>query len=236
MSIIYQLLIAHILADFFLQSDAMIQGKKATDGSQWKYLALHSLIHAAAAYLIVGQWKLWYIPLVIGLSHFAIDTVKCLSKKDSTAVFVIDQIAHITVILLLPMAVKFSEEGIRQIAAYGLGDIFSTSFLKHLLAYALMLKPSSILLSKFLSRWTIKETEKTSLPDAGQWIGYLERILILTFVFIGSMEGVGFLLAAKSIFRFGDLNKAKDIKTTEYVMIGTMSSFAIAIITGLLLR
>ena len=76
----------------------------------------------------------------------------------------------------------------------------------------------------------------SSLPEAGKWIGYLERILILTFVITGNMEGVGFLLAAKSVFRFGDLNKAKDIKTTEYVMIGTMTSFAIAIIVGLLIR
>ncbi|VTP98075.1 Uncharacterised protein [Sphingobacterium daejeonense] len=32
------------------------------------------------------------------------------------------------------------------------------------------------------------------------------------------MEGVGFLLAAKSIFRFGDLTNAKDTKFTEYVL------------------
>lgn len=71
------------------------------------------------------------------------------------------------------------------------------------------------------------------LPNAGQWIGYIERILILTFVLIGSIEGVGFLLAAKSVFRFGELNKAKEIRTTEYVLIGTLASFTIAILTGI---
>ena len=50
------------------------------------------------------------------------------------------------------------------------------------------------------------------------------------------MEGVGFLLAAKSVFRFGDLNKAIDIKTTQYVVLGTMTSFKIAIIIGLLVK
>lgn len=53
-----------------------------------------------------------------------------------------------------------------------------------------------------------------SLPNAGQWIGYIERIMILTFVLVGSFEGVGFLLAAKSVFRFGELNKAKENRTT----------------------
>ena len=70
------------------------------------------------------------------------------------------------------------------------------------------------------------------LPNAGKWIGYLERILILTFIFTGNIEGVGFLLAAKSVFRFGELNRAKDIKTTEYVLIGTFASFTISIMLG----
>ena len=40
------------------------------------------------------------------------------------------------------------------------------------------------------------------------------------------------LLAAKSVFRFGELNKAQDIKTTEYVLIGTLASFTVAILVG----
>ena len=51
-------------------------------------------------------------------------------------------------------------------------------------------------------------------------------------MFVGCMEGIGVLLAAKSVFRFGELTKAKEVKTTEYVMIGTLSSFTIAILLG----
>ena len=46
-------------------------------------------------------------------------------------------------------------------------------------------------------------------------------------------EGVGFLIAAKSVFRFGDLSKAKDRKLTEYILIGTLLSFGLAILFGL---
>ena len=98
-----------------------------------------------------------------------------------------------------------------------------------------MLRPSSIFLGLFLKKWTPASTNAQSLPNAGQWIGYIERILILTFVLVGSVEGVGFLLAAKSVFRFGELNKAKEIRTTEYVLIGTFASFTIAILTGIAL-
>ena len=101
------------------------------------------------------------------------------------------------------------------------------------MAYILMLRPSSILLNLFLDKWTQSLINMQSLPNAGLWIGYIERILILTFVLVGSFEGVGFLLAAKSVFRFGELNKTKEIRTTEYVLIGTFASFTIAIITGI---
>lgn len=101
-----------------------------------------------------------------------------------------------------------------------------------MLCYLLALKPSSILLGLFISKWTPTKNEQNSLPSAGTWIGYLERILILTFILLGCMEGIGFLLAAKSIFRFGELTKPREVKITEYVMIGTFSSFAIAIILG----
>ena len=43
---------------------------------------------------------------------------------------------------------------------------------------------------------------------------------------------MGFLLAAKSVFRFGDLNKAKEIKITEYVLLGTLASFTIALLVA----
>ncbi|MFZ0597577.1 MAG: DUF3307 domain-containing protein, partial [Flavobacterium sp.] len=49
-------------------------------------------------------------------------------------------------------------------------------------------------------------------------------------------EAIGFLLAAKSIFRFGDLKEAKDRKLTEYVLIGTLISFGTAIIAALIVQ
>ena len=78
--------------------------------------------------------------------------------------------------------------------------------------------------------------QSQGMPFAGAWIGYIERVLILTFVITGNIEGVGFLLAAKSIFRFGDLNKAREIKITEYVLLGTLASFTIALIVAFTLK
>ena len=74
----------------------------------------------------------------------------------------------------------------------------------------------------------------SSLPDAGKFIGYLERLLVLLFILYNHWEAVGFLLAAKSVFRFGNLKESHDRKLTEYVLIGTLLSFSLALVVSLI--
>ena len=233
MSILLRLLLAHIIADFFLQTKWMVEGKENGGKRSMRMLTLHSIIHSLMAYLIVGDWSLWYIAIVIFLTHFIIDWCKIQFRGNSVSAFLIDQLSHVAVILVLWMTIIPCNVSdiIKQVQ-----EIFPDNIWMIVVAYAMMLRPSAILMSLLLKRWQLSSMANSSLPEAGKWIGYLERILILTFVITDNMEGVGFLLAAKSVFRFGDLNKAKDIKTTEYVMLGTMTSFAIAIIVGLLVK
>ena len=80
---------------------------------------------------------------------------------------------------------------------------------------------------------TISTEEQQTLSLAGQRIGYLERVLILTFVLLNQFSAIGFLIAAKSIFRFGDLTKHQDRKLTEYVLLGTLTSVAMTLAIGL---
>lgn len=67
----------------------------------------------------------------------------------------------------------------------------------------------------------------------GKYIGILERLFVFIFVVTNHWEAIGFLLAAKSIFRFGDLRDSKDIQLTEYVLIGTLISFGLALLSGM---
>jgi len=53
---------------------------------------------------------------------------------------------------------------------------------------------------------------------------------------VNHWEGVGFMVAAKSVFRFSDLAQAKQRKLTEYVLIGTLLSFGMAVLTGILIK
>jgi len=51
-------------------------------------------------------------------------------------------------------------------------------------------------------------------------------------ILLGQFAGVGFLLAAKSVFRFGDMRRQSDRKLTEYIMLGTLFSFSFGIAIG----
>ena len=102
-----------------------------------------------------------------------------------------------------------------------------------ILGYLLCIKPANIFIRETLVVGNIESISDTTaeLKNAGKLIGILERILVLTFVIIGKLEVVGFLIAAKSILRYKDTNTIK----TEYVLIGTMLSFGIAMLVGLVI-
>ena len=95
---------------------------------------------------------------------------------------------------------------------------------------------SSKIIKVWISKWApeTEDKDEESLSQAGAYIGILERLFVFSFVVTNNIEAVGFLLAAKSVFRFGDLKESKDRKLTEYILIGTLISFGIAILTALL--
>jgi hypothetical protein len=65
----------------------------------------------------------------------------------------------------------------------------------------------------------------------GATIGVLERLLIVTFVLIGAEAAIGFVIAAKTLARFKQLD---DRGFAEYYLLGTLASVGVALGTGLL--
>jgi hypothetical protein len=76
--------------------------------------------------------------------------------------------------------------------------------------------------------------ELDGLRRGGRAIGWLERSLVMLLYLIGQPEGIAFLFAAKSILRFGEIKDAHWRKMTEYIIIGTFSSFGWALLTAYL--
>lgn len=65
------------------------------------------------------------------------------------------------------------------------------------------------------------------LPGGGRTIGHLERSMIFLLILTGQAQSIGFLIAAKSVLRFGSISTEKEV--SEYVIIGTLASFSWAI-------
>lgn len=221
------LVLVHILGDFALQSNRVVNAKHSANVIvRYKTFALHSLIHAVLSYIALMNWGCWIVPLAIFVSHFIIDSLKSYCKNRGLTQFFIDQFLHLSVIIILWYSILQDLQPIvlPQELCINLGNLLIIA-----IAYLLILKPSSVVLGFFFSRWSI-ESELKGLPNAGKWIGYFERILILTFILSSQAEMIGFLIAAKSIFRFGELKNTNEIKVTEYILIGTLASFTIAVV------
>ena len=227
------LILAHFLGDFILQPNSWVADKEKKKGRSI-FLYLHILIHFILVFIFLWNFDLWWIALMIGVTHFFIDWAKLefQTSKTKRIWFFVDQLAHLLVIAAL---------SIFYFPYFKVEDFINPTNLKLLTALVFLTVPSSVLIKTVISIWTPITIEHSklqteSLVNAGKYIGILERILVFVFILVNHWEGVGFMIAAKSVFRFSDLAEAKQRKLTEYVLIGTLLSFGIAVLTGILVK
>lgn len=230
MILLIKLLLAHLLGDFLLQPTKWVNSKEKHK-HKCPYLYYHIALHGALAWVIVGEKTFGVWALLIALSHGLIDFIKLHFQKNKTKRlwFLADQLLHLLVLIVVAYC-----HGQPDLTLYELDKRFWIVVTGALL----LTKPTSVIIKNSISIWTPEEAvnKDDSLENAGNYIGILERLFVFFFLVTGHFEAIGFLLAAKSIFRFGDLKEAKDRKLTEYVLIGTLLSFGIAMFTGYLAK
>ncbi len=237
MTLFSLLLIAHFVADFYLQKHSWIMCKvknKQRSIGLLKHMIVHVILTSVA--ILLSGITLDYTSLialtVIIATHYLIDiwkTYQSFTLKN----FLIDQVGHLLIIAIIASWLG----GISlQHAADTIIAFFNTKTLMLIGLYLFLCKPVSLLITLSLSTYTkqFDESEKANegLASAGEFIGYFERGLIVTFILLEQFAGVGFLLAAKSVFRFGDMRRQSDRKLTEYIMLGTLFSFSFGIGVG----
>ncbi|MDW7762054.1 MAG: DUF3307 domain-containing protein [Acidobacteriota bacterium] len=208
------LLAAHFIADFMLQPDWLAKRKRNVS-----FLALHGLIHAATAAIVFQSWSYWKLPAAVFLVHILIDVVK-VRRRDTAAGFAVDQAVHIAGLGGIVWALK-EYAGLPDFTGIGFPAIIAVG------GFVATVQGAGFFVGKFAKRLLEEnKMELDGLIAGGKWIGQLERFLIFVFIFIGHPAGIGFLVAAKSILRF---EEAKQQKRAEYVLIGTLLSFSLAI-------
>ncbi|MBD0849083.1 DUF3307 domain-containing protein [Maribacter arenosus] len=228
MMLFIKLLLAHLIGDFLLQPNRWVIHKEANKIAS-KYLYLHILLHFVVTMVLLWDFDYWKLALIIAISHYFIDLGKLYSNslfRNKAIPFFIDQLLHIIVLYAC--------------AYYG-NLIGQTMFLMALIDWHLVTAivfvsfPSAIIMGKLLEGMSNKiELDHKSLPNAGKYIGIIERLFVLLFIILGRWEAIGLLITAKSVFRFNDLKESNNRKLTEYILIGTLLSFGIAMITGII--
>jgi hypothetical protein len=223
------LVFAHMLADFALQTDGMVRNKRKP-----QVLLAHIAIVATVSWAALGFAPVWTLLALIAVSHLAIDAMKLNWGNDGFRDFALDQAAHLAAIaigvILFPGAY-----------AAGLWAAPAVATLPGIdrLPEAMVLV-AGLVATVWAGGYAVgalmtnvqMPAKPESLPSGGRLIGKLERLLILILVLVGEAGAIGFLIAAKSILRFNELAGEADRHVSEYVIIGTLASFAWALATG----
>jgi hypothetical protein len=236
------LFLSHLTTDFILQPTLWVE-KKREFGLKSKYFWFHISLSALVPYVIIHNWNFWMIPAGIFISHAVIDYWKITREnkiaksnaknkkiKTTTHLFIIDQVLHVIVLIglfLFITDIKIS------VLLRGVSCSDWLYILINITSILLLLSPSGILIGSLTEQFRKELNADDSLRKAGMYIGVFERLLVFAFVLLGQYGGIGFLLASKSILRIARDEEEAGRKKTEYVLIGTLISFSIAIVIGL---
>jgi hypothetical protein len=251
MDVIYRLLAslfaAHMLADFVFQSEEGAARKRSA-----RVLVSHSTVQGLTAYVLAGILSAWVIFVAVCLSHMAIDYLKVRVNRLDLKAFCLDQLSHLAVIVVLSVVLCRTRdlsqsilwENIMGLDYYRL-LVIASGFIVTVQMGAVVV---GLAMRPFLDQLANKE--RGAAPDSavgnqasgegfengGRIIGQLERALIFLLVMVGAPASVGFLIAAKSIFRFGEVTGKGHRMEAEYIIIGTLTSFAFGMFASYLTR
>lgn len=239
---LYKLLLlqflAHLLADFIFQPHhwAVEKGKKAFT----KYHLVHAVIVFGFSWLLALDVGFWKAALALTVLHLFTDMLKSYllanTNQEKKNYFFTDQFIHILLMILVVL-------GYEQL--YGIHFLIDIPFrtIAIVTAFVFCLKPANILIKYIFISYSVAapknaieshlaptDEESHGLPNAGKLIGIVERLIVLILILGGQYSAVGLIIAAKSILRF------KNNLMNEYILIGTLLSFGIAIILGTLIK
>lgn len=216
---------AHLLADFIFQPQRWCDLKEKRIISKIHFY--HAIIVFVCSWVLSFSFSFsfWWAALLIALFHFVVDLTKgyLFQKKIwRKTLFFIDQTLHLA--MITGIVYWFSRN-------QWLDFPFTISINSVFIVFALIActKPANIFIRKFMEANDIISMNENTLLKAGRIIGSLERIISFILIAFNQFAAVGFIIAAKSILRFRDLDTAK----TEYVLIGSLLSFGIAILFGI---
>jgi VanZ family protein len=245
---LFAIYLGHLLTDFLFQTPRLMDQKRR--GKLRGYL-VHGLAHflatlALTAFFVRGSAlsaRTYLVLLALTLLHLLIDFAKIrLTQRelipDATTTYIADQILHLVAIVfaawLLSPGVAFRD----LTALVGASRNLSTKLLAVPVVYIAVVFGGGYLI-RYLTRSLAEgirthspERSSQQLQNAGLYIGWLERFLVVTALLLQSPATIGLILTAKAIARYPEF---KSEHFAEYFLIGTLLSIAIALLGGIIL-
>ena len=235
-------LLGHVLGDFYFQTDIMAAKKEKSV----KWVLIHSLVYALIMFAVclpVMNAAIAVGAAMASVFHLMIDLLKYRSLKSAAKkgdrthslerkAFFADQALHLFGILVIAymMVLKgplgLSWEPIHEFFHYT--GVPEALFRSIVLVLLLVHKPANMIIQKLLFPYKPDIDEEKTSNNAGRFIGTIERIIMVIFLFIGEYAAIGLVLTAKSIARYDRISKEKDF--AEYYLLGTLSSTLLAIV------
>lgn len=236
---------AHVLADFVLQTRAMVTYKRRP-----AVFARHIAIVGLTALCLIAPASIagWTVVVAVALAHAAIDASKLFAVPANwlaghahrpLAVFLADQAAHgLSLVLIAGLAASAFDEGLWPALLSPDQTVWLLSALAASAGFVVATRAGGFVMALFMARFNTAEQPPApgsddGVPEGGAWIGWLERALIFLLILAQQFEAIGFLIAAKSVLRF---QYAAIRHQSEIVIIGTLASFGWAIAAGQLTR
>lgn len=238
------LLLAHIIGDFYIQTNKMARKKE----KEISWVLIHSLCYLAV--MLIVTLPVMSVTLIVGVTiaaifHCLIDVFKFIyishirkrgrfSLIIDRNVFFTDQILHSLVLLgisywlangNLPISLNIIFRNFLNVIGVPGKQIMSWLF-----AIFVIHKPTNIAISKFLLNYKPEDYNVKEDRKAGRYIGTVERIIMLIFIYINQYSAIGLVLTAKSIARYERITKEEHF--AEYYLLGTLISTLIAIIVS----
>lgn len=237
--------IGHLVGDFYLQTAKMAEKKKTSV----VYMLLHCMLYAVAIYVTVviqsGKPldRIWPA-LLISILHGCVDSIKIgiekkwrKAERDKCWIFLIDQCLHIVILIFVS---KYYQINLSDVSIIQQEDVvYAYNIIAVVMAVLICWKPAAIFVSMVLtvfSEFSVNadkqndnkqaNNEENEIAGVGSWIGILEREVILLLGLLGQYSAIGFVLTAKSVARYNDLN---DKGFAEKYLIGTLLSALIAL-------
>ncbi len=231
MIIFYQLLLAHLIADFPLQFNELFKLKVK---SKWGVL-LHGAIVGVVAILFLLPYIfciwMWVAIIILIASHFLIDYARVIFARktnlDNLWIFLLDQFCHIGVIWLISLLIISISAPLLEIPEFVRSVLYDKVIILTVSGFIAAGYLGAILIH-YLKKMFVKAYMSQALST--KRYGIIERLLVMALIL---MPGLFFLFIPTVLITRMAISRVKE---EEYSLFDSIVSLSIAVIFGLILK